>query len=428
MTRPSLMAVLLACGCGAPDDAGAANERSAPPPPCPGGVVTASSQHDVDDLAACTSLAGLLLHGDDIDDLAPLAGLTAESGAARLELVGTRVTDLSPLASFVVDELALDDNRLLSSLAGLQLAPHMALLELGAPGPLVDFAALAAVTSADTIGFDAAADGFSAALTSLTDAGGVFLANDLTETLSLPALETVGTLSVSNDDQEGGVVTIDLPALTSAGDVFVFGLPALTTLRLPALADVANGIVINEVPRLTALDLGALATASSVTVQAARVLEAVSLPALTSVVDFTVAGAPALGVLAPSSLASATRIVLSDLGPIGTLALDDIGPALDTLTIVRTGATSLSFAGLAQVGSALDDSSGLRIYGNRGLAAADVEAFVASLEIVGGRNKVAVNGPDQTLLDPCPFAGDGECDEVGLCVEGTDEGDCAAGQ
>ena len=57
----------------------------------------------------------------------------------------------------------------------------------------------------------------------------------------------------------------------------------------------------------------------------------------------------------------------------------------------------------------------------------DVSSIANLADVVSQRTKLALNGPDSSLEDPCPWANDGQCDAGDtepLCAPGTDGQDC----
>ncbi|MBZ5712709.1 leucine-rich repeat domain-containing protein [Nannocystis pusilla] len=80
----------------------------------------------------------------------------------------------------------------------------------------------------------------------------------------------------------------------------------------------------------------------------------------------------------------------------------------------------------------LDDLAGLKSIGGRlvvvvnpALPQADAVAWADTIEVAGDR-KVAGNKDSGPPLDPCPWNGDGECDQPYVCADFTDE-DCCQG-
>jgi hypothetical protein len=126
---------------------------------------------------------------------------------------------------------------------------------------------------------------------------------------------------------------------------------------------------------------------------------------------------------------------LAGLSSVGTLRLEDNPaltdlPDLAALTQVewdlelRSNDALSSVADLAAVTSV---GGRLVVVTNQSLLQTEAVAWGATIE-VGLDRKIAGNkGDPASPADPCPWEGDGQCDEDKICAPGTDEWDCPKG-
>ena len=127
---------------------------------------------------------------------------------------------------------------------------------------------------------------------------------------------------------------------------------------------------------------------------------------------------------------------LAGLASVGELWLAD-NPALPdlsdlaALTHVEGNLEIRSNDALSSVGdlAAVTSVGGrLIVVTNQSLLQTEAIAWGATIE-VGLDRKIAGNkGDPATPADPCPWAGDGQCDEDEICAPGTDESDCLLGE
>jgi hypothetical protein len=160
--------------------------------------------------------------------------------------------------------------------------------------------------------------------------GAVTIGGAALTALELPALETAGDLRLGTSPL---LTSIRLGALTtSAQTLTITAAPALTTLELPALAEVGTAArpgphdmsVIVSHTALTELALPALRTvAGGVSVASSPALTAIRLPALTRTQSLSVTATPALTVVSAPRLTSTGYLNLVS-GPLAELALDDL--------------------------------------------------------------------------------------------------------
>jgi hypothetical protein len=191
-----------------------------------------------------------------------------------------------------------------------------------------------------------------------------------------------------------------------------------------------------------ATDLNAFAdfrSAGSISISGAALRDATGLAGLERTGYFSLQGSP-LEVELPefAALTQVGDLNLSGLSAPGGLSMPALGTASSLYIADNSRLESVSLPALTSVGR-------LSISNNAALASLALPALsrAATIDIV--RNPALA--PEQTLgldapslkiggnagstlpLDPCPWAGDGVCDEgfYGLCAQGTDHGDsCGA--
>lgn len=186
-----------------------------------------------------------------------------------------------------------------------------------------------------------------------------------------------------------GTLEINAPGVTSlgaasplvqVGQLEVWGSPALTSLRFPALTKVDEGLFVSGVTALTDLQLPSLAEVgtSGLQVSGAPFLTALDLPALT-----TAAG----GV----GLYESPRVARVSL------------PALETVDSISLGGTACTTLRLP----ALSTAGGLYLYQNPLLAAVDAPAltWIVYLNAVDDPALVRISAPSLTTAINLEFTG-----------------------
>ena len=176
-------------------------------------------------------------------------------------------------------------------------------------------------------------------LPALATAGALYVgANPRLAALDLPALASTGSLIVSDDP---ALLSVSAPALATAGALQAARLPALAELGLSALAEVSDYLALEEVPALTRLSLAAVRQVGFFTLSGAAQLTALELPSLESTWYFTVTFPPAQAGAgpAPSALASIALPALVAVGGTFTVSGAARLERLDAplLTSVGTG-------------------------------------------------------------------------------------------
>lgn len=419
------------------------------------------SQGDVEKLAGCTDISGsLLISGSGITDLTPLASLRRIAGALSLQgssnspldpagpatlagleslesvrdlfLEATRLTDLAPLAGLtdIPGDVRIERHWRLASLAGLHNVKSVGgALSIDDCPQLADIADLASLQQVGVRMFFShlpitSLHGLEALTTIGTEGGESRVGlHVLYQLASLDALAGVqwrpehdiwiyGT-AISNVDIFAGV-----PKLTALSlDIN----PMLTSLAgLQSLTTVSGGLRLGRNEQLTGLaDLAGLQSVGALTFDETAFTDLV-LPALAPPGELRISGNEQLTAL--SFLAGATSLpsLVLEFNP----QLTGL-PELTALTSVDGALELRSNAGMA----ALDDLAAVTHVGGRlavvynpELLQMDAEAWAAPIEVDGARKIVGNKGYDVPLLDPCPWADDGECD-LKVC-DGSDGGDC----
>jgi hypothetical protein len=137
--------------------------------------------------------------------------------------------------------------------------------------------------------------------------------------------------------------------------------------------------------------------------------------ALAEVGGLTLAGLGAPGVLHLPALSSVGRLHISDNSNLESVSAPLLG-SVQQLTIIRNPALS------AVELPALSSASAIDVTGNASLS----DGLIAPLlELDAPTTRIGGNAGSSLPLDPCPWAGDGVCDEgYGLCAPDTDGDDC----
>lgn len=350
----------------------------------------------VDKLADLQALAGLTEILDSVE-LVELPALPSLEGLHKLERVGSLRVDDCPLLADLeglrglqrVDEAVVLEQLSLTDLRGLE-----GLTELGEPG------------------------GETASITML----------------DMPLLASLDGLAVDwhgdNAFSIHGSAITALDALAGATELAGLSLSenhALVDLAgLEALAQVHGGLDLFGNANL--VDLGALANLESVglLMLAESVVTDLALPALQE--------AGEVWLLRNAQLTALSGLV--GLASVGTLRLEG-NPALTDLfdlaaltqvegdLEIRSNDALSSVADLAAVAGV---GGRLVVVTNPSLLQTEAVAWGALVE-VGVDRKIAGNKGDlATPADPCPWEGDGQCDEDEICAPGTDESDCPLGE
>ncbi len=374
-------------------------------------------------LTQIESLAGLhnlqniggpltILQADKLSDLQALAGLTEILDSVELielpalpSLEGLH--NLERVRSLRVDECPLVAD--LDGLRGLQRVDEDVVLEQ--------------LSLTDLHGLEG--------LTELGDPGGETARITL---LYMPQLASLDALAVDwhgdNALSIHGSAIADLDAVAGVTELAGLSLSenhALVDLAgLEALAEVHGSL--DLVGNANLVDLGALANLESVglLMLAESVVTDLALPALQEAGEVWVLGNAQLTALSG----------LAGLSSVGELWLAD-NPALTDLSDlaaltqvegnleIRSNDALSSVADLAAVTGV---GGRLVVVTNQSLLQTEAVAWGATIE-VGIDRKIAGNKGDlDTPADPCPWEGDGQCDEDEICAPGTDESDCPLGE
>jgi Leucine-rich repeat (LRR) protein len=382
---------------------------------------------DVRALAGLRDVSGSLMLLDS--PLRGLAGLEALEHVYEIVINGTDIVDLSGLGRLAVIEsgFILRNNRALASLAGLPAGTSLRSLDLsGNPGltrldigtasvdalfisecPLVDLSGLGAVTLGSSLGLEG--------LPNLVSLDGLGPAPGLTSVIlrGCPALVNIAALA--------GLSALDVLRVAECG---LANLDALSGLqRLGALDISAN-------PNITQIDaLASVAGLQRLSVSQNPSL--VALPSFDTVVDlFNLdscgeqcgfwLGLRDNAVLqrGPSFPQLTQFYSLSAVANPNLQSLGSFAAARSVSELIVEGNPALAALGLPSVEAA----GRLIIRGN-----ALPESELAALRAVPGVNdrRIVSNGAGPDRLDPCPWVGDGVCDEVfESCGPGTDRPDC----
>ena len=374
-------------------------------------------------LTQIESLAGLhnlqhiggpltILQVDKITDLQALAGLTEILDSVELiELPA--LPSLEGLHNLErVGRLRIDDCPVLSDLDGLRGLQRVD-----------EYVVLEQLSLTDLHGLEG--------LTELGEPGGETAGITM---LYVPQLASLDALAVDwhgdNAFSIHGSAIADLDALAGATELARLSLSenhALVDLAgLEALAEVHGGLDLFGNANL--VDLGALANLESVGLLtlAESVVTDLALPALQE--------AGEVWVLRNAQLSALSG--LAGLSSVGTLRLED-NPSLTDLSglaalaqvegnlEIRSNDALSSVADLAAVSGV---GGRLVVVTNQSLLQTEAVAWGATIE-VGVDRKIAGNKGDlATPTDPCPWEGDGQCDEDEICAPGTDESDCLLGE
>lgn len=404
-------------------DAGLASAEAAPglgvlerPGPLSGRVCVESTiapepyalfaQADIDALRGCTEVRGEVYVGpQEVVDLTPLstlrrvcgpftlsgpsqyhlqslAGLEALEEVDALTLLSSGVESLSPLrslrriqtpdpASDVLGLFMIPAN--VTDLSGLENVTEIRNLRLDASPRLVSMRGLRLPEEMKSVEVRGENLDDLVALEGLIRVSeGLAISSAAVDLSALSQLRSAGSLSLNdnrrlqNADALAGLESLGALHLGSAGRLAV--LPELALLTEVDSVTLAG-------TRLTSLSLPALTTATSLIVTANTKLQQLSLPQLTRVGSIEIAGN-------------------------------------DSLTTIDLGA--------------LSSAASIKIFLNQQLQDADLRR----LEAIGGASTKIGNNSDSMLRDPCPWTGDGFCDEpgnwsIGFCAVGSDGADCA---
>ncbi len=352
-----------------------------------------------------------VLQLDKLTDLEALAGLTEVPGSVELvelpalpSLEGLH--NLERVASLRIDDCPLLAD--LDGLRGLQRVDADVVLEQ--------------LSLTDLHGLEG--------LTELGEPGGETATITM---LYVPQLASLDGLAVDwhghNAFSIHGSAITDLDPLAGVTELAGLSLSenhALVDLAgLEALVEVHGGLDLFGNMKL--VDLGALANLESVglLLLAESVVSDLALPALQE--------ASEVWVLRNAQLTALSG--LAGLSSVGTLRLEH-NPALTDLSDlaaltqvegdleIRSNDALSSVAELALTGV----GGRLVVVINPSLLQTEAVAWGAKIE-VGIDRKIAGNkGDPATPADPCPWEGDGQCDEDELCAPGTDESDCPLGE
>jgi hypothetical protein len=425
--------------------------------------------------AGLTSLAGLdsleeldALGLSNNPDLVSLEGLTRVPELAELQLMGGVVdlrgsaprvrkltvysspwTDLSPLGDArALEYLELRSNPALVSLTGARLPEHLDGLGLANNPVLANLDGLEALRDIDGLSIwtaDPLGEPAESLLASFEGLRGLERVGEL-HVSSQTRLRTLTGLDALKDVERleltGNVALENLEALSSLERVggFFLGLaPRLTTL---------SGLGSARIGMLQLLDVGIVDLSGLEQVSVETELGIWRAPQLVSL-----RGLPQLG---PDALLSLTDVpALSDAQPLEAVT------ALGALNLENTSISRLAAPGLQALRSfiawgnpelvelslgALRTLDELRLLANASLLRVDLRqleslheleitnntqlyesSLDALLELGAAPAEIDRNSRIPARLDPCPWTGDGLCDETSrLCAAGSDTADCGA--
>jgi hypothetical protein len=362
-------------------------------------------------LEGCSEIRGDLYLGLDGGlSLAPLAQLREVCGLLSIASTAPLLPDAPPEAQSLVGLEALEgvDGLFLSHAGVASLAPLARLRRIQRPDVENDVLGLFAISSSleDLTGLEQVSE-----IRNLRVEGGEHLRS--LRGLTLPA--EMGSVQVD------GTHLADLSALAGvsrlSGDFRVNAgavetLDDLSNLRSAASVSVQGGAVRD------ATGLGGLETTGYLAVIGSPLeIELPVFEKLTQVGDLNFSELPVPGGVSLPVLTSAANIFIannSNLAFVSAPALTSVG----RLSISRNPMlASLDFAALSTV-SVVDITHNPLL---------DEAALAGVSELETALTKIGANAGGSTPLDPCPFAGDFECDEpggTGLCAPATDGSDC----
>ncbi len=394
-----------------------------------------------------------------VPNLDPLAGLTDLPGGLRIErltqiesLAGLhnlqhiggplsiaqadKLTDLQALAGLteILDSVELTDLPALPSLEGLHNLERVRSLRIDECPLLADLDGLRGLQRVD--------EGVVLKQLSLTDLHGLeglielgepggetasFTMQYMAQLASLDALAVDWHPDIAFSVHGSVISDLDvLAGVTELARLSVSENHALVDLAgLEALVEVRHSLDLYDNANL--VDLGALANLESVggLTLGRSALTDLALPALQKVDTVWVLENAQLTALSGlAGLASVGELWLAD-----NPALTDLSD-LAALTQVEGNLEIRSNDALSSVGdlAAVTSVGGrLIVVTNQSLLQTEAIAWGATIE-VGLDRKIAGNkGDPATPADPCPWAGDGQCDEDEICAPGSDESDCPQG-
>lgn len=458
-------------------------------PPCSALDIVIETPAQLDALAGCTDLPGDLSIVGPITDLTPLASLAHVGGLLKLDgrshvdskllslagleslqsvggllIEGVWVTDLQPLAGLtdVPGGVSIVENEALTSLSGLHNLTHVGgYLMVGHCPQLTDLAGLQALVRVDgdfylqvlpivdLHGLEALAEigtpggaPVKVRLRELPQLASIEALNPLWHdaqevTLGETALVDLGPLAGAVELRD--LYLIDNPALASVdglesltlvhGQLSLLGNDALTDLGALAGLQSAGGLTLGGDKWLVDLSaLTSLTTVGTLLVQNKQIKDLGPFPALQQVGTLWVRYTDQLESL--SGLAGITTLEAlrldSNLSLVDLSGLSAITQIAGDVAILDNGALT-SLLPLAALSAVEGD---LTVVGNLALPQIDAEAWGAPIA-VGMVRKIAGNKDAGPPKDPCPWSGDGQCDEplegLGICADKSDPDDCCRG-
>jgi hypothetical protein len=413
------------------------------------------------DLAALEELDALELQ--DNPELTSLAGLTRLLELPSLRLTGGVVdlrgglpmrklavydsswTDLSLLGDArSLESLELSSNPALASLEGAQLPEQLDGLSLSNNPLLTSLHGLEALREVERLGISTQNEEGDSQLTSLEGLGGLERVGELylygqTQLRNLAGLEALKDIERLELSQNAALERLEgLSNLERVGSAFVSSSPDLASLS--GLANARIGML--QLAELEIVDLSGL---EQVRVDQKFVIQ--DAPKLSSL-----RGLPQLGpaaILSLTDLFALTDVqALEAVTALGTLDVQNTGiprlaaPSLQTLDVLTVWQNpklvQLSLAGLRAIGELrvlanpvllrvdlrqLESAHQLEITNNDQLYESSLDAL---LELGAASAEIDHNSRVPPRLDPCPWTGDGLCDETSrLCAAGTDAADCS---
>jgi hypothetical protein len=188
----------------------------------------------------------------------------------------------------------------------------------------------------------------------LTNLGGLWLSHlDGLATVRMPALASIS--DAVQIDTVAALATIDLEALTTVGGAFVIlDADALQTLAVPALRQVGGGDHVGDIGLelahvgLTDLDLPALTTIGNLDLDANPAMRAIRLPALTTATGLNIGDSPVLTTVIASAITHVAYVNLAGNPALASLDLHALNTITDHLDLRDAPLTDLrGFAGLA---------------------------------------------------------------------------------
>jgi hypothetical protein len=362
-------------------------------------------------LDGCGEIRGDLYLGlDSALSLAPLSQLKEVCGVLSIASTAPLLPDSSPAAQSLVG---------LEALEGVDAL----FISHGGVGSLAPLARLRRIQRPDVE----------------NDALGLFAMQSNLEDLT--GLEQV--TEIRNIRVDGGEHLRSLRGLTLPSEMDSVQIEGTHLADLSALAGVtrlSGDFGVNAGALETLDDLSNLRSAASVSVYGGRVRDATGLAGLETTGYLAVIASP-LEVELPvfEKLTQVGDLNFSELPVSGGLSLPVLASAANIFIANNSNLASVSAPALTSVGrlsisgnpmlasldfAALSTASVVGIIHNP-LLGEDALAGLSTLETT--LTKIGANAGGSTPLDPCPFAGDFECDEpggTGLCAPATDGADC----